>query len=82
MDEIERVIGSKGGEVISVKKIDSHDSPFKGSSDKNNIIYKIEYQIDGVNDIAWYRAMTTVTDIHHVPKRGYPEGWLFFEAKP
>jgi uncharacterized membrane protein len=76
-DEIHRVIQSIGGEVVKIETVDREKSPFVNESNKRNIIYRVEYTKSGENQIAWYRGVNIVNDIHYKPvDGGYGEKWI------
>lgn len=76
--EIENIITAKGGIVVKVNKINPDLSPFGKNANGNNIIYKIIYEINGINHVAWYRGLNIVNDIHGERTQvGYGEEWIF-----
>ncbi|MFC5985379.1 hypothetical protein ACFPXP_02825 [Marinicrinis lubricantis] len=80
VDEIEKVIASRGGIVVNVDVVNGMDSPFINEYSKNNNIYKITYRISNNTYIAWYRGSNVINNIHEQnPGRGggYPEKWIF-----
>ncbi|CAH1232571.1 hypothetical protein PAECIP111891_07049 [Paenibacillus allorhizoplanae] len=76
--EIQSVIGKLGGQVSRVESVDIKKTPIKEGG-KGNVFYKITYSLNGKENIAWYRAIINLLDIHTPAssKRGYPEQWIF-----
>ncbi|WP_426451969.1 hypothetical protein ACP26L_07795 [Paenibacillus sp. S-38] len=64
-NEINKIIASKNGEVISIKEVKLEDSPFVDTMESrvgmrkgyDNTFYKIEYSTQGAKHIAWYRGV-------------------------
>jgi len=82
-DEIVRIISERGGGGIKVQKINSKASPFRQESGKYNIIYRVDYQVNGNIKTAWYRGVNIVNNIHsqtpYLNRGGFGEKWLFSE---
>lgn len=79
--EITRVINEKEGVIIEINKVDSDLSPFKNESNRNNVIYKVIYEVERKSKVAWYRGVKTVNNIHDQSPgpygNGFRERWLF-----
>lgn len=75
-DEIERIIGDRNGIVLHIDKVKLEESPFLESS-SGNVIYKVEYEVDGIKQVAWYRGLKTVNDIHYAGAKDEEEKWIF-----
>ncbi|MDH6671359.1 hypothetical protein ACXFAU_02030 [Paenibacillus glucanolyticus] len=79
--EITRVINEKKGVITEIEKVDSDLSPFKNESNRNNIIYKVTYEVEGNSKVAWYRGVKTVNNIHDQSPgpygNGFGERWIF-----
>ncbi|WP_128896755.1 hypothetical protein [Longirhabdus pacifica] len=78
-EEIERVILLRDGEEIEITKVDAVNSPFAKESTNSNLIYKITYQIEKKDFVAWYRGSNNLADIHAEAAGAYPEKWIFEE---
>ncbi|MEJ8547953.1 hypothetical protein [Brevibacillus borstelensis] len=52
---IHDVIGAKGGKVQQILVVPKEESPFTESG-KGNTIYKIDYEVEGKAQTAWYRS--------------------------
>lgn len=79
--EIARVIDEKEGVITEIDKVDSDLSPFKSESNRNNVVYKVTYEVEGNSKVAWYRGVKTVNNIHDQSpgpySNGFGEQWIF-----
>lgn len=75
-EEIERKITSIGGSLVEFKKVNPSDSPFQNNSGSANTIYKVIYEKDGKQLVAWYRAINNPGDIHQSSYRTLGEEWI------
>lgn len=63
--EINKMISSKNGEILSIKEVKLEDSPFLDTMESRigkrkghgNTFYKIEYTISSTKHIAWFRGV-------------------------
>ncbi|MBP1989625.1 hypothetical protein [Paenibacillus eucommiae] len=81
-NEINRVIHSMGGKVMSIEKngfLGDPNTPFKKEVGEANTIYKITYEFNGTTETAWYRGINVINDIHADTNKAFPEKWIMNE---
>jgi|GEM_PF-2145959 len=82
-EKIKEMIDARGGEIISIHKMQGNDTPFQDEVEQYNAVYEILYKKDDELFTAWFRTLdgliTNAEENLTGKGRFYREAWIFSE---